>query len=355
MLGCMQDYFIAWWNLENLFDAEDSPNRRPRLREILKEELQGWNEEILRAKIDQLSKIIVRINNNDGPDILGVCEVEDGPVINKLVDRITELLPRDYKIVHEKYDDKRGIEVAFIYDAAKFEVGKNNHTGEEQIFSHHVLRSEATRNILQVNFRLKTSDNTRLILIGNHWPARTIGELETECFRIAAGDALSYFHKRILEEHGKDTSIIAMGDFNDQPFNRSIMDHALSTPYEGQVKNAHENSPFFYNLMWHPMTNGEASYYYTRKDPGPCSKTCTTFPNMLDQFMVSRSVKFGNKLNVKEGSVRIIKEEGMYDNEHEFPIPKKFGRPTSCGQPASDFNMEGFSDHFPISLVLQEM
>jgi sulfite reductase alpha subunit-like flavoprotein len=189
MLGCMQNYFIAWWNLENLFDAEDSPNRRPMLREILKEELQGWNEEILRAKIDQLSKIIVRINNNDGPDILGVCEVEDGPVINKLVDRITELLPRDYKIVHEKYDDKRGIEVAFIYDAAKFEVGKNNHTGEEQIFLHHVLRSEATRNILQVNFRLKTSDNTRLILIGNHWPARTIGELETECFRIAAGDA----------------------------------------------------------------------------------------------------------------------------------------------------------------------
>ena len=54
MLGCMQDYFIAWWNLENLFDAEDSPNRRPRLREILKEELHGWNEEILRAKIDQL-------------------------------------------------------------------------------------------------------------------------------------------------------------------------------------------------------------------------------------------------------------------------------------------------------------
>ena len=133
------------------------------------------------------------------------------------------------------------------------------------------------------------------------------------------------------------------------------MDHALSTPYEGQVKNAHENSPFFYNLMWHPMTNGEAGYYYTRKDPGPCSKTCTTFPNMLDQFMVSRSVKFGNKLNVKEGSVRIIKEEGMYDNEHEFLIPKKFGRPTSCGQPASDFNTEGFSDHFPISLVLQEM
>jgi len=192
MIGCMQDYFIAWWNLENLFDAEDSPDRHPRLREILKEELQGWNEEVLRAKIGQLSKIIVRINNNNGPDILGVCEVEDGPVINKLVDRITELLPRDYKIVHEKYDDKRGIEVAFIYDAAKFEVGKNNHTGEEQIFSHHVLRSEATRNILQVNFRLKTSDNTTLILIGNHWPARTIGELETECFRIAAGDALSY-------------------------------------------------------------------------------------------------------------------------------------------------------------------
>ncbi len=53
------------------------------------------------------------------------------------------------------------------------------------MFSHHVLRQEATRNILQVNFKIK-STNTDLILVGNHWPSRTMGEIETEPYRIAA-------------------------------------------------------------------------------------------------------------------------------------------------------------------------
>ena len=121
----MNEYFIAWWNLENLFDLEDSPHRPPRLKELLKEELKGWNEEILNAKIGQLSRIIVKMNDGLGPDSLGVCEVEDGPVINKLVDNIKRRLDRDYHVSHEQVDDKRGIEVAFIYDGAKFEIGKS--------------------------------------------------------------------------------------------------------------------------------------------------------------------------------------------------------------------------------------
>jgi hypothetical protein len=35
----MEEYFIAWWNLENLFDVENSTKRSDRLKEILKEEL----------------------------------------------------------------------------------------------------------------------------------------------------------------------------------------------------------------------------------------------------------------------------------------------------------------------------
>lgn len=60
------------------------------------------------------------MNEGQGPDILGICEVEDGPVINKLVDRIKRSVPREYRVVHEEYNDKRGIEVGFIYDVSKF-------------------------------------------------------------------------------------------------------------------------------------------------------------------------------------------------------------------------------------------
>lgn len=180
----MNEYFIAWWNVENLFDVEDSEQRPARLREILKEELLGWNDEVLNNKLSQLAKAMSKMNVGNGPDILGICEVEDGQVINKLVNKIKEMLPRDYKVVHEELNDKRGIEIGFIFDASKFEIDKDSQTGKDLVFSHHVLRDEATRNILQVNLKIKNS-RTPLVLIGNHWPARTTGELQTEPYRFA--------------------------------------------------------------------------------------------------------------------------------------------------------------------------
>lgn len=37
----MKEYFIASWNLENLFDVENSPNRTDKLQRTLKDELKG--------------------------------------------------------------------------------------------------------------------------------------------------------------------------------------------------------------------------------------------------------------------------------------------------------------------------
>jgi hypothetical protein len=350
----MEEYFIAWWNLENLFDAENSTQRSGRLKEILKEELMGWNDEVLNNKISQLAKAVSKMNDGNGPDILGVCEVEDGPVINKLVNKIKELVARDYKVVHEKYDDKRAIELSFIFDPSKFDIAKDIRTGTDLVFSHHVLRKEATRNILQVNLKIKNS-NTSIVLVGNHWPSRTIGELQTEPYRVAAADALSYFHKRILEDHGDDTPIIVMGDFNDMPFNRSLMDYAFSTPYKEQVAKS-EHVPFFYNLMWPLITQGFGTYYFGKKESDPCNDKYTTYPNMLDQFMVSKSIAFEKRISVKKDSVmvnKVIGEYSLFEERHSYEVPKKFGRPTKCGEP-SDMNKEGFSDHFPISLIIQE-
>jgi exonuclease III len=350
----IDDYYIAWWNLENLFDVENSTQRSDRLKEILKEELLGWNDEVLNNKISQLAKVVSRMNDGNAPDILGVCEVEDGPVINKLVNKIKEVVPRDYKVVTEQYDDKRGIEIGFIFDGSKFEIAKHSKTGTDLVFSHHVLREEATRNILQANLIMKKS-NTHIVLIGNHWPSRTIGELQTEPYRFAAGDALSYFHERILEEHGEDMPIIVMGDFNDMPFNRSLMDYAFSTPYKEQLAKS-EHTPFFYNLMWPLITQGFGTYYFGKKEPDPCHDKYTTYPNMLDQFMVSKSIACEKRIRVKRDSVRVNKvigEYNLFEEKYSYEVPKKFGRPTKCGE-VSEVNKDGFSDHFPISFILQE-
>lgn len=45
-------------------------------------------------------KLISKMNNNTRPDILGICEIENRPVVEKLVSSLASLFNHDYKIIH---------------------------------------------------------------------------------------------------------------------------------------------------------------------------------------------------------------------------------------------------------------
>ena len=187
----MPDYHIAWWNLENLFDSVRSDDRPEWLQKELKNELKGWTTTVLDKKVAQLSSIINGMNGAEGPDILGVCEIENRPGLDRLVQRLNG--NRKYAVAHADTSDNRGIDVAFIYDADLF-------TAKEQ-FSHVVLKRNATRDIFQVNFE-SAAGNT-LICIGNHWPARSAGELPSRPYRQMAGETLAYWMERIRDIQGR--------------------------------------------------------------------------------------------------------------------------------------------------------
>ena len=326
----MTDYFFAWWNLENLFDVQNSALRPAWLQKELNKELQGWDQAILDKKIGQLSKIIRKLNGGAGPDILGVCEVEDKPVVDLLV-RSLNPLRRNYTVEHHDTSDQRGIDVVFIYDTAKF-------TAKAHFF-HVILKRTGTRDLFQVNF--ETANNKTLILIGNHWPSRTGGKLETEPYRIMAGETLSYWLTRIPEKSGDDNiGIVIMGDFNDEPFNRSLTKHTLGSDSTQRVLNA--KTPMVLNLMSPFMGKGIGTHFYA------------STMSMLDQFLISRSI-----LNAQSGFV--VKKDSSGKNTVKiemfpemtatgaYPMPIRFGRP------ASGLNQEGFSDHFPISIGITEI
>lgn len=331
----MKEYFVAWWNLENLFDREDSPDRSDKLKRTLAKELKGWTQSILDKKITQLAKIISELNNNVGPDLIGICEVENKRVVEKLTSSLGSSNQHSYKVIHADTSDERGIDVAFIYDSNKLEIEKDD-LGKELVFSHFIIKRVATRDILQVNFKTKPIGN-RLVIVGNHWPSRRGGQFESEPYRIVAGETLSYFHQRILEENneeGQETAILVMGDFNDEPPSRSITDYALGTSSILKVKLS-KQTPRLYNLMWSLMAQGSGTFYYDN------------FPNLLDQFMISKGIVGGSKIRVKENLVNIVTFPEMVSGEYKTPI--KFGRPSE-----HTLNENGFSDHFPISVTLTE-
>lgn len=320
----MSEYYIAFWNLENLFDTFDAPDRPAWLQKALTKELAGWTGQVLSRKVQQLAQVIQSLNGGLGPDLLGVCEVENQRVLEQLVQALAPL-GRNYAIAHHDTADQRGIDVAFIYDRAHF-------TAQEQFF-HVILKRAATRDLFQVNFL--TQSGLALIAIANHWPSRSGGQFESEPYRITAAETLSYWASRILEIKGRDVAIVAMGDFNDEPFNRSIMDYALAGNNRAKVLNA--QTPRFLNLMWPFLGQGIGTHYYDN------------FPNVLDQFWVSRGLITGaGGFRVKSDSVKIERFGPMVS-------PGDYGGPRRFGRPSEKLDETGFSDHYPISVTLNEV
>ncbi len=201
-------YNVAWWNLENLFDEEASPRRTEKLQRAIGDDLSGWTPALRDRKVAQLASVIAQMNGGAGPDLFGVCEVENRFVLELLVAALEGPLPgRNYDIVHADTDDARGIDVAFLYDGDLFEAPA------KEVFFHVVMRRNATREILQVNFT--TGRGRTWSVFGNHWPSRSGGQFESAGYRHIAGETLGYFHQRALEVHGPGTPALAMGDFND--------------------------------------------------------------------------------------------------------------------------------------------
>lgn len=320
----MTDHYIAWWNVENLFDVKDAPvDRRPEeLKRKIKADLKNWTADVLDKKTSNLASVISQMNEGHGPDILGVCEVENRFVLELLKGKVN-VPDRNYQVIHHDMSDKRGIDVAFIYDSNKYTVNSN------EFFHHTIIKRYPTRELVQTT--LQTQKGNDLILVGNHWPSRSGGQYGSEPYRILTGETLSYFIQRILEEKGKDAAIIVMGDFNDEPFNRSLSEYALSVRDRDKVLNG--RNPYLYNLMWHLLGQRKASYVYGAR------------PIMLDQFMVSKGiVKKTGKYDLRENLVKLEIFDGMVKGDYDTPI--RFGQKNP--------NLDGFSDHLPISFILKE-
>ncbi len=316
-------HYLAFWNVENLFDIENSPRRSEKLSRAIGQDIKGWTQDLLERKVSQLSTIIRQMNGGKGPDLLGVSEVENQYVVDLLAQSLSPL-GRDYGVVHSDTSDQRGIDVAFIYDKARFT--------PEAVFNHFVMRRTATRDLLQVNFR--TAKGRLFVVVGNHWPSRSGGRLESNAYRAIAGETLAYFHERILEVHGKTTPVLAMGDFNDEPSDSSLVDYALAD--RDHTKVVRGRNPSFLNLMWPLMGQGVGSLYFDNE------------PNLIDQFLVNKNlISSTSPIKADKTSVDVLRFPQMVA-KGLYPAPIPFG---GMGKP---LNPNGYSDHFPIGMVVTE-
>lgn len=299
--------YVAAWNLENLFDTVDDPLKRD--EDFLPSGENKWTDERLKIKMENLGRVVNFMNEGKGPDILAVQEVENKNVLEKALQFFPE---RNYKLGYIESPDNRGIDNAVIYDADLFDLTGLNGS--------YVFLDDKypTRLILHAVFEYLDND---IHILVNHFPSRRGGAEESEPDRIAAAEVLKEVIEKI-ECMNSEANIIALGDFNDEPDNRSIKKVLGAQNYNCEKS----TSEGLYNLSYQTFEEGTGSYFY-RKDW-----------NMLDQIIISDDLTDEYIC----GSFKIIKPDFMITKSGYY---KGSARPTFGGRNY----LGGFSDHFPVS------
>ncbi|WP_306642937.1 endonuclease/exonuclease/phosphatase family protein [Sanyastnella coralliicola] len=304
---------LMFYNVENLFDTVDDPDTYD--EEFTPTGSKEWTEERYQHKLSQLGKVIASADSHM-PDILGLCEVENATVVQDLIESAW-FKKAGYDFLHVDSPDGRGIDVALIYNPDRIEL--------------------SLASTIQSKLPVGDRPNTRLVMHAegefegkalhvfvNHWPSRHGGQEHSEPNRLTVAYNVRQKIDEILEKD-PEAQIVMMGDFNDHPNNKSLME-VLSAGKKGDRK-------LLVNLMWEKHKSGLGSYNY-KGDWGA-----------LDQFIVSQNLVDGEGADVDESTVEFVKHDWMmYVNDKGEAYPSR----TYGGKNY----YAGFSDHLPIFMKI---
>lgn len=305
---------VAFYNVENLFDIENDP--RTNDDDFTPFGYQHWTQERYDHKLQNISKVLFDLGDQ-APMLIGLVEIENYKVVEELA-ATGPLSKVPYKIIQYDSEDRRGIDCAFLYDSRRMIVLDQETLKVKLPHNDDFL----TRDILYVKGQIANEEILHVFV--NHWSSRREGVAETEPKRLRAATVL----KEKIDEitaHDENAKIIVMGDFNDEPNNRSVQ----------QILNAAGSKARLFNLMAEPSRNGEGSIVHKREWL------------LFDQMMVSQNLMRKNGVHVKDERAHIFRDESIlytYHNGNQKPN-STYGGPEYFG---------GYSDHLPVYLILEQ-
>lgn len=313
---------VGFYNLENLFDTIDDPDKND--EEFLPDGKNRWNTEKYTTKLKNMSHAISTIGTDYTPDgvaVLGLSEMENRHVLEDLVSQ-PSIKDRNYKIVHYNSPDRRGVDVALIYNPKYFKV---KHTDSYRT----VVPGQPnfiTRDQLLVSGLL---DGEEMHFIVGHWPSRYGGEKRSLPGRQAAA-ALSRHIADSIMAINPNAKIVIMGDFNDTPENKSVIETLRA---KGNLEKLQEGE--FFNTMYELNSKGIGSNAY--HDAWSILDQIVITPGLFPQGYETYEYRFSKVHNKEE----LKQHSGRYDG---YPW-RTFAGGVWLG---------GYSDHFPTYICLQK-
>jgi predicted extracellular nuclease len=307
-VSAQNTFRVMFYNVENLFDVLDEPGKQD--EEFTPEGFRHWSNKRYYNKLNNLSKIITSVGGWNTPALIGVCEVENDQVMRDLTLH-SPIRNRQYKYVITQSPDARGIDVALLYQRDQFKLLYQN----DIRINFPKNKRKKTRDVLHVTGQVITGDTLDVFVC--HFPSRRGGQSESEPDRIHVA---SIIHEKVdsLQAIRKKAHILIMGDFNDEPSDKSISKVLVSDNLHNLFLPLEQKSPI-------------GSYKFGNQW------------NFLDQIIVSKNLLQKNRpFHVLAKTATIFQADFLLvdDRTHGGKRPKK----TFNGRKYEG----GYSDHLPV-------
>lgn len=305
--------------MENLWHPSVDPNN-PTDWEFTPDGPYNWTPPKYERKLDNIARVVSKLGREHTPygaAFIGIGEVENRQVLEDLVAR-PAIAQLGMKVIHEEGPDRRGIDVAAIYNPNLFQLISYKY------YTYPTLEDNptfTTRDQLLVKGILAGEEIHFIVM---HWPSRYGGKA-SDYLRVNAARLTNRIMGDVYQEN-PNAKIIIMGDLNDDPSDTSCME-----VLKGREKKEEVAPRGLYNPALSIHKNGIGTLVYQSKW------------NFFDQMMVNYNLINGKGLQYWKMEIFsrdfLIRPDGKYK-----------------GAPFRSFDgnsfIDGYSDHFPVLIYL---
>lgn len=347
-------YGVGFYNVENLFDTKHDAGKND--YEFLPSGSYRWTEQKYESKLRNIAQVLSELctevgsqKNPAGAAVIGLSEVENRQVLEDVL-RQPSIASRGYRIVHFDGPDRRGVDVAFLYNPKAFRLENaqlipyfyptpeqpdvdlgfyidENGRVKGYPYQNGMLKGDTTyitRGFLTVEGRL---GGEKFYFIVNHWPSRGAQSPARE----RAGYQVRRLKEALLKQD-PDARIVIMGDLNDDPDNLSV----TSPEALGAKSEKHDCGPHDLYNPWHDMLykKGVGTLYYKGKW------------NLFDQIIFTGNLlDTADKTRLHLLTYAVFSRDYLLQNEGKYKGAPK--RTTAGGT-----WLNGYSDHLPTQIFL---
>lgn len=311
---------VAFYNCENLFDTHHQPGKQD--NDFTPTGKYHYTQYIFEQKLHNIATVFQSMDGSDNNlAIAGLAEIENDKVLDDLCKQ-PELSNKHFRHICHEGPDPRGIDVGFIYDPSLFVLLKEEVV--PLIFTG-TGHSSHGRDILHV-YGILDGDTVHVFV--NHWTSRRQGEDESERKRVQAAQANKDVIDQLMEKD-PNTRVIVMGDLNDNPTDRSIIEILAAKSDRDKTGRSELYNPFtdLYN-------RGEGTEKYRSKW------------NLFDQVMISGSLLQNTTHHLHYDEAEIYHPDFIVNHKKHSDEPKR----SFVGSKWAN----GYSDHYPVLIKLEK-